>query len=218
MPTGSGYVLPLLQLSHKSGHHDQIRRSKQFLLIHQQPPRLLPIHTLEANLVAWPQLSQATKIRRNHVRNLCISARGLLLHKQDDRQSPRWYLHRPERNTFGNHLSVGALLNRGTLEPQPHAIGFLRHTKRAPVKQLLRRFRKPLTLRPWRDAQDFARRQPLQGLRSQRPFRYNPPASPILSTSPFRSALPSCPPSPLKRCVDALPRNGVTAIPPRTHK
>src|SRR5215471_1389365 len=42
--------------------------------------------------------------------------------------------------------------------------------------------------------------------------------SPTGNTSPFCNARPFHPPTPLKRCVDALPRNSSTTIPPATHK
>src|SRR5258708_13361435 len=41
---------------------------------------------------------------------------------------------------------------------------------------------------------------------------------PIFSRSPFRRARPWWPPSPLSRCVDALPRKGFSSILPPPHR
>src|SRR5260370_16660437 len=106
MPDGSGYVPPLVQLSYKSARDDQIRRSKQLLLFRQQRPRRLPIDLFKSNLIPWPKLPEAMKIRRNHIGDLRISARGLLFHKENNGLPSLRYLHSTKRHTLRNHLSA----------------------------------------------------------------------------------------------------------------
>src|SRR5260370_40839837 len=106
MPGAPGYVPPLVQLSPKSARDDQIRRSKQLLLFHQQRPRRLPIDLFKSNLIPRPKLPEAMEIRRNHIGDLRIPARGLLFHKENNVLPSLRDLHSAESDALRNHLSA----------------------------------------------------------------------------------------------------------------
>src|SRR5579885_2155491 len=81
----------------------------------------------ETDLVARPELADAGQIRGNDVRDFRIAAGGLLLDEEDDRFAARRDLDRAERDSFGGHLAAMWSVERGTFEPQAHAVRFLRH-------------------------------------------------------------------------------------------
>src|SRR5215475_9204605 len=140
---------------HRLATNPFVRFEKLFLL-DEKPAGGLPIHRLKSDFIARAKLSEAAQIRRNHIRDLGITAGGLLFHKQYDRQSGRRDLHGAQGDAFRRHLGPAVYGKRSSLKPKPHAIRLLRNAVGAAVEDFLRRNREQFALRSWRNTQHLA--------------------------------------------------------------
>src|SRR5271167_2170814 len=79
------------------------------------------------HLVARSQLTDAVHISRNNIGNFRIAARSLLINKQDNRLAILRNLDGAQRDTVGQQLSLRALHDGLSFEPQTRAVRLLAH-------------------------------------------------------------------------------------------
>src|SRR5262245_36649204 len=98
------------------------------------------VHIFEANFIPRAKLSHTEQVGGDYICDFRISARRLLLHKKDNRQTRRWYLNRSQRNAFGEHCPRRTRRKRWTFEPNSHAVGFFTDTISSSTKSAMQRF------------------------------------------------------------------------------
>src|SRR5262249_7050554 len=148
------------------GVYDESLGGKQAFLLDQCTSCLVPSHLLEADFVARAKLAEAVEVSGDHVGDLRISAGGLLLNEENNRQAGGSDLNDAERHAFTDHLARDGFGDRSAFEAQAHAVGFFGDTEVLRVEGGTCGDGKPVGLRSGSDAQNLARSQGLKSIRS----------------------------------------------------
>lgn len=96
---------------------------------------LLRFDSLELDGPTGAELGQDIAVSADDVGDLGIPPDGLTIGAQDDALAGARHLNGPRPNGFGNHL-LGSSVERGTTEPNSHAIALRQHAELRPKEHL----------------------------------------------------------------------------------
>src|SRR5512139_2086129 len=91
----------------------------------QNIQRFLICAGAETDSIARARLSEQGKIRPNHGRYLCISARSLAVCQHDYGHAVCRYVNSAFRQSIGNDVCFVRMFDLWSLEPVSHPIGFI---------------------------------------------------------------------------------------------